>query len=277
MCCRRAVDAQHHPVEHPVSTETVKHGDFTGLAKDYAQYRPAYSETVLSAIVGLIGKLPSQADAVDVGAGTGIWTRMLARRGFRSVIAVEPNAEMRSHGAAAADNGSVLWIDGSAEQTTLADSSADLLSMASSFHWTDFDTATREFHRVLRPDGHFVALWNPRLIEANPLLVRIEERLRDMSPDMKRVSSGRSGITATLTERLWACPYFDDIVYLEGRHTADLSVEHYLGAWRSVNDVQAQLGPERFADFLAFAADVLKGERLVRTTYLTRAWLGRRV
>lgn len=276
MCRRRTADARHLPVEHSVSSETVKHGDFTGLAKDYAQYRPAYSETVLSAIIGLMEKPPSQADAVDVGAGTGIWTRMLARRGFRSVVAVEPNAEMRSHGAAAPDNDPIVWFDGSAEQTTLGDGSTDLLSMASSFHWADFDRATQEFYRVVRPGGYFVALWNPRLIEANPLLVRIEERLREMSPEMKRVSSGRSGITATLTERLWACPYFDDIIYLEGRHTADLSVEHYLGAWRSVNDVQAQLGPQRFADFLSFAANVLKGESVVRTTYLTRAWVARR-
>ena len=39
-----------------------------------------------------------------------------------------------------------------------------------------FDKATSEFSRVLKPDGCFVALWNPRLIEANPLLVEIERR-----------------------------------------------------------------------------------------------------
>ncbi|MDQ2104241.1 class I SAM-dependent methyltransferase [Azospirillum isscasi] len=259
-----------------MSADTVKHGDFTGLAKDYAQYRPAYSETVLSAILGLVGKTPGEIDAADVGAGTGIWTRMLARRGLRSVTAVEPNADMRQHGAADPDNGAISWRAGSAEHTSLADGSADLVSMASSFHWADFDVATAEFHRVLRPGGHFIALWNPRLIEANPLLVRIEEHLRALAPDLKRVSSGRSGIAATLTERLWTCPRFDDVVYLEGRHTVDLSVAHYLGAWRSVNDIQVQLGPQRFADFLDFVADLLKRETAVTTTYLTRAWVARR-
>jgi ubiquinone/menaquinone biosynthesis C-methylase UbiE len=49
----------------------------------------------------------------------------------------------------------------------LADGSVDLVSMASSFHWADFDTACDEFHRILRSGGVFVALWNPRLIEVN--------------------------------------------------------------------------------------------------------------
>lgn len=254
----------------------VKHGDFTTLAEDYARYRPAYSETILSALLGLMAKPAADSDAADIGAGTGIWTRMLARRGFRSTVAVEPNTEMRRHGAAAPDNGSLSWREGSAENTGLDDSSIDLLSMASSFHWADFDKATQEFHRVLRPGGYFVALWNPRLIEANPLLVKIEDHLHSLAPDLKRVSSGRSGLTATLTERLLASPWFEDVIYLEGRHVVNLPVDHYLGAWRSVNDVQAQLGPQRFADFLAFMNDLLKDETAVTTTYMTRAWVARR-
>jgi hypothetical protein len=46
--------------------------------------------------------------------------------------------------------------------------------MASSFHWADFELATKEFSRVLRKGGRFCALWNPRLIEVNPMLVEIE-------------------------------------------------------------------------------------------------------
>ena len=38
-----------------------------------------------------------------------------------------------------------------AEAIDLADGSADWLSMASSFHWADFELATQEFFRVLRP------------------------------------------------------------------------------------------------------------------------------
>ena len=43
---------------------------------------------------------------------------------------------------------------------------------------------------------------------------------------------------------------FDDVVYIEGRHVIEMSKERYLGAWNSVNDLRAQLGPAKFGEFL---------------------------
>ena len=254
----------------------LRHGEFTGLADDYSSYRPAYAESVLDALLGLLGRPASALEVVDVGAGTGIWTRMLFRRMFRRLTAVEPNDDMRATGARDSHGLPIAWVKGSGEHTGLPDASVDLVCMASSFHWVDFDNGTREFHRVLRSRGRFVALWNPRLIEANPLLVEIEAMLnRMMPPDAKRVSSGRSGLTETLTEKLWACGLFDDVVYLEGRHVARQTPEQYLGAWRSVNDVRVLLGPEKFQEFLDAVARRLDGVDAIETTYLTRAWAAR--
>ena len=73
----------------------------------------------------------------------------------------------------------IEWINGSAENTYLKSNSADWISMASSFHWADFDKAISEFHRVLRKGGIFTALWNPRLISINPILVEIEIAIQD--------------------------------------------------------------------------------------------------
>ena len=257
-------------------SQTFKAGDFTGLAEDYAQYRPDYCPSVLKALLGLLDKPAAEVDFVDVGAGTGIWTRMVAAATPRSVTAIEPNEDMRRSGRADNRDTDIHWMAGSAEATRLTDACADWLSMASSFHWADFDTATREFHRVLRPGGRFTALWNPRLIEANPVLVEIEAHLQSLGPDIKRVSSGRSGITNTLTEQLWASPYFGDVVYLEGRHVIEMTPERYLGAWRSVNDLRVQLGPEKFAAFLTFVEQRIAGLQIIEATYLTRAWSARR-
>jgi ubiquinone/menaquinone biosynthesis C-methylase UbiE len=215
-------------------------------------------------------------DAADVGAGTGIWTRLLASRGWRSVVAVEPNDDMRQQGIATSRDTGITWRKGSAEATGLPDGSADLLSMASSFHWADFDRACAEFHRVLRPGGVFTALWNPRLIEVNPVLVEIEAEITRLKPDVRRVSSGRSGLTDQLTERLSGKALFTDVLYLEGRHVAQQTPEQYLGAWRSVNDLQVQLGAELFKRFLDFVAQRVKGMATIETTYLTRAWAVRR-
>jgi hypothetical protein len=129
---------------------------------------------------------------------------------------------------------------------------------------------------VLRPNGVFVALWNPRYIEANPLLVEIEGEISKLKPDIKRVSSGRSGLTERLTDMLHNKPLFTDVLYLEGRHTAQQTPAQYLGAWRSVNDLQVQLGPQLFQKFLGYVSERTAGLESIDTTFLTRAWAARR-
>jgi SAM-dependent methyltransferase len=254
----------------------LKMADFTGLAEDYSQHRPDYCPSVLNGLLALLEKPVKEVDFVDVAAGTGIWTRMVHRHGVRSTIAVEPNDDMRAHGATNFAGATIHWLAGSAEHTGLEDASSDWVTMASSFHWVNFDVATCEVHRVLRPRGRFTALWNPRLIEINPLIVEIEEHLKALHPNIKRVSSERSGITETLTERLWASPYFEDVVYLECRHVVDMTPARYLGAWRSVNDLRVQLGREKFDAFLSFVARRVRGLKIIEATYLTRAWSARR-
>lgn len=253
-----------------------KPGDFTGLADDYSKYRPDYCPSVLSALLGMLEKPISGIDFVDVGAGTGIWTRMVYTAGVNSVVAVEPNKDMRNYGMMETRRKSVRWVDGSAEMTSLPDGSADWITMASSFHWADFEQATKEFHRVLRPRGRFSALWNPRLFELNPILLEIEGHLNTLNPDINRVSSGLSGITETLSLRLLDSPFFEDVIYLEGRHTVNMSPERYIGAWRSVNDLQVQLGKEKFNKFLNFIEQKIVGLNEIEATYLTRAWSARR-
>lgn len=251
------------------------HGDFTGLAENYSKYRPGYSPSVRNAVFGMLEKPAAAIEGADIGAGTGIWTRMLAETGAR-IVAVEPNADMRRMGTADCAGHAIEFRSGSGEETGLPASGLDLVTMASSFHWPDFDLSTREFHRILRPGGRFVALWNPRLIAVNPLLVEIEEEIYRLDPTLERVSSGSSGFIDTLEDRLYRTGLFDDLVYLEGRHVMEQTPAHYLGVWRSVNDIRVQLGPDNWAAFLRFVEDRIAGLDRIVTTYRTRAWMARR-
>lgn len=210
----------------------------------------------------------------DVGAGTGIWSRQLAARGVR-VIAVEPNDAMRVAGEKQCAGWKISWRKGGAEHTGLPDASCHMVCMASSFHWPDFDAAVREFGRILKPGGLFMALWNTRYFESNPLLVEIEDYLHTLVPELKRVSSGRSAFCDRLTDRLRTRDEFEDVLYLEGRHTEQQSPEHYIGLWNSVNDVQVQAGEERFARFIRHIEEVTKDTQVIEAEYLTRAWIGR--
>ena len=110
-------------------TKTIAPGDFTGLANDYSQHRPDYCQSVLNALLGLLDKPISEVDFVDVGAGTGIWTRMVSSQGVKSVVAVEPNNNMRANGVADNAKMDIKWVAGSAEDTGL------LQDVATGFQW----------------------------------------------------------------------------------------------------------------------------------------------
>src|SRR6266536_3800127 len=68
-------------------------GRFSGLAGDYAAHRPVYPEEAIDFVIARAGLGPSSL-VVDVGAGTGISSRLFARRGLH-VVGIEPNDEMR--------------------------------------------------------------------------------------------------------------------------------------------------------------------------------------
>jgi SAM-dependent methyltransferase len=134
---------------------------FSDRAGDYVRFRPDYPPPAIACILeGLAGAGAHEPAPIvaDVGAGTGIASRLLAARGAR-VIAVEPNAEMR---AAAEPHPRVEWRSGTAEATGLARESVDLVLCAQAFHWFRQPEAITEFHRVLRPGGRLAILWNKR-------------------------------------------------------------------------------------------------------------------
>ena len=55
---------------------SIKHGNFDNLAHNYSKYRPDYSPDVLQSLLRMHNG--SDLSAADIGAGTGIWTRMLS-------------------------------------------------------------------------------------------------------------------------------------------------------------------------------------------------------
>lgn len=253
------------------ATASLLAGDFTELAISYDQYRPGYSNEVIAAVLKIVNKPVSDIDFVDVGAGTGIWTRQVAQYLRRLIVAVEPNEAMRTEGESHKTTVGIEWKEGSAEETGLVTHSANLLSMASSFHWTNFDLATAEFHRVLKPGGWFVAVWNPRVVN-HPLFKRFEAKISELTPSLKRVSSGKSDFVENLALRLDALENFSNLKYLEGRHTETFDRERYIGVWQSVSDIRSQMGEQKFSHFLEFVVDNFPKNQTYECEYLTRAW-----
>lgn len=248
----------------------MKQGDFTELASSYHN-RAGYSLSVLKVLAKHAGfEQKSEFQVADVGAGTGKLTENLIECGF-NVVAVEPNDSMRSEGMKYT-KGEVEWRKGSGEETGLPTAFADWLLMGSAFHWVDLEKGLKEFHRVLKKGGYFTALWNPRDLQRSEFHMRIEEKIRGIVPELKRVSSGSKEYTENLEDKLVSTGHFEDVIFIEARHEVSMTPERYLGAWRSVNDIQAQAGPERFEKIMMMIENEVSGMNEVVVPYKTRSW-----
>lgn len=250
----------------------MKHGDFTELAKFYID-RPGYSLELLSFIRDHIAAVlgVSHVTAADVGAGTGKLTENLAQIGITG-FAVEPNDAMRAEGMKLFDGKNTFtWSKGAAEATNLPDHCVDWVLMGSSFHWADAPVAMKEFKRILKPNGFFTAIWNPRNIESSELHQKIEDAVYHEIPHMKRVSSGKSITTEQMRERIgqeYKCP----LIFMECEHEEIMSKDRYMNIWRSVNDIQVQAGEEGFKRILDNIEIILRDYHEIAVPYKSRAW-----
>ena len=125
----------------------------------------------------------------DIGAGTGIMTRLILDAGHE-VVAVEPDALMRRR--LSDTTPAARAVDGSAESMPLADGSLDGAVAAQAYHWFDRDRAHAELARVIRPGGVFAAIWNDR-DDTAPGSTTI--------PGSSRVTADRTGLVPTPAAR----------------------------------------------------------------------------
>ncbi|MBD9369066.1 class I SAM-dependent methyltransferase [Xanthomonas sp. XNM01] len=160
---------------------------FSNRVEDYVRYRPDYPPALLHWLHREMG-VAADARVADIGAGTGISTKMFLDAGH-PVTAVEPNAAMR----AAAErwlggDAGFRAVDGRAEATTLADASVDLVSAAQAFHWFDQQAVKAEWARILRPGGLAAIYWNSRRLTGSAFLEGYEQLLLEHGLDYSSVS-----------------------------------------------------------------------------------------
>lgn len=137
--------------------------EFYNRANEYAIGRPTYPEEILKRLKELgIGR---NSTIADVGAGTGLLTRMLSEIGCR-ILAVEPNIEMLSECKKYCSTiTSIEYINEPAESTGIKEHSLDLIIIAQAFHWFDKELSKVEFKRILKEKGYVIFLWNDMQID----------------------------------------------------------------------------------------------------------------
>ncbi|KAF9464746.1 S-adenosyl-L-methionine-dependent methyltransferase [Collybia nuda] len=131
----------------------------------YDRARPSYQPLALSYIRHVIEKKTS-INVAEIGAGTGIFTRALLAHpewssNVQAIKAVEPSDGMRNVFSRTVKDNRVTLSEGTFEKTGIDNQWADLIVIAQAFHWCpDFDRASAEFSRILKPHGAVVFIWN---------------------------------------------------------------------------------------------------------------------
>lgn len=230
--------------------------DFDGVARFadraaiYARGRPSYPAEAIAFVA------PDPASRiVDIGAGTGISTRLLHG------VGVDPGLEMMLLA------GDVPMVAARAEALPFRAGSVDVVTSFNAFHWFQPPAFFAEVHRVLAPGGHLALVWNDwdlrdaftsefvRLMRGQALDYPKEDRAAEVAP-------------------LFATPLFTSIEHrsFPNAHALDLETLRlrlqsmsYIPRERPVWDaLEAELTSlhARFAD----------GEGIVRHRYATNAY-----
>jgi SAM-dependent methyltransferase len=138
--------------------EWARRGSSFGAAADaYAEHRPDYPLDAVAWCVAPLRRDIAGLRVLDLGAGTGKLTALLAERGA-DVTAMEPDAAMLAELRRGLP--SVRAVGAPAEAIPLPDGSVDAVLCAQSLHWFDLSRALPEIARVLTPGGVLGALWN---------------------------------------------------------------------------------------------------------------------
>ncbi|WP_102223528.1 class I SAM-dependent methyltransferase [Acidimangrovimonas sediminis] len=164
------------------------HAAATGYAAasdTYARGRPGYPPELEAWLLGRMALGPGMR-VVELGAGTGKFTRLLAGTGAE-VTAVEPVAEMRDTLAAALPG--VTVQGGTADETGLARGAADVVICAQAFHWFATTEALDEIARILRQGGSLGLVWNIR-DETTPWVAELTRIMTPYEGDAPRFHTG---------------------------------------------------------------------------------------
>jgi SAM-dependent methyltransferase len=215
---------------------------FGPAAERYDTHRPTYPPAALTWALGTPAR-----HVVDLGAGTGILTRVLLALGHR-VRPVEPDAGMRERLAATTLD--AVPLEGSAERIPIEDGSVDAVVAGQSYHWFDREPAHAEIARILRPGGVFAPVWNIR-DGSVAWVARLTEILNDRDQPHRGTHEG-------LLEHPDFGPEFGPVVSKGFRHEVAMTADR-LVALVSTRSYYLTATPDRQAEIDSRVRELVAG------------------
>ena len=214
-----------------MSTEFKDH--FSDRSQAYRDYRPHYPDELFLHLSYLTAE---HERAWDCATGNGQSATALAPY-YKEVIATDASENQIQH---AKQKPGVIYKVENAEQTSLADSSVDLITVSQALHWLDIDKFAAEAKRVLKPNG-ILATWTYFLFDIEPQINAIINTLYSTTinaywpPERRIVEQAYATIEMPLCEL--------DTPRFEMKTTWDLKqVTNYLRTWSAVKRFEADNG-----------------------------------
>jgi SAM-dependent methyltransferase len=249
------------PHIHPTAARGYARG-----AETYSRGRPDFPPQALDWLQADLGMRVGKT-AVEIGAGTGKFTRLLCATGA-SVVALDPVSEMLERLVTGSPE--VAALRGQAQSLPLACGIADAVLCAQSFHWFATREALAEMRRVLRPGGVLGLIWNVR-DQSVDWVARLTEIMAPFEGDAPRYDHGE-------WRGVFPAPGFGTLHEKSFAHSHVGPPEQVIvDRVASVSFIAALDAParERVLDqarVLIAATPALGGQEIVAVPYITRAY-----
>lgn len=184
---------------------------YDAVAATYESVRPTYLEELFTAIEGY-ASLRDHPTVIEVGAGTGQATRQMLDRGWQ-IDVVEPGVELVARARANTSSAAVRFHNSRFEDVHLEHEAFDLLTAATSWHWTDPHVSYQKAHDALRPGGVIALFWNAHVPDTpHPGWAPIRRAYVDVVPelaDLAPLTPDRPGYDPAV--ELEQCGWFESI------------------------------------------------------------------
>jgi len=258
---------------------------FGSVAEHYDRHRPSYPPKMVDYVLTYAGALAGDR-ALEVGAGTGIATRLLAARGL-IITAVEPDAAMAAVASerAAADGATVDLRITDFEHVEFDPHSFQLVYSGTAWHWADPDVSYARAAEALSAGGALAAFWNRPIWDGNPVRPGLDAAYAGVADAFKEVFPGPmnpiAGGVTLITGNQWEAelersPELGDPQVRSFRWTQPYTRDEYLGLLGTHSD-HIMIGEDyrtRLFDGVAAAIDANGGS--FELTYEALLCLARR-
>lgn len=144
--------------------------DNLGEESEYNVFTDEANQKIIDTIIELL-KPSLSSPLIDLGCGSGIFTQMLAARGYEC-IGVDLSHNLLHRGKQQRPD--LMFIQADVEALPFADNSVDTIVLSCLVHHLpDPSNCAKELQRVLKPNGRFVAFDPNRL---NPFMYLYRDR-----------------------------------------------------------------------------------------------------